>query len=493
MHEASKFFVGGIPCLTGSLTALGNAATMALANPNGGSLVSINNASFGYLTEAGINQRYCGLSDELVDRCLDAYVGGATAGYAWKTAIARFADTMFSEDGLKGEEAAQRGYDDSENIPYIYAALVQQNLFGDPLVKIQTESKTTIAATVNRTARDHGFAADEFANALTELAKGDALTMTVSNTCGSDATAITVPAGKTLTVNLNTTLTAENVTVAGTLAGAGSINGNLAFAENATLDASKPNKIRVAAGKTIATTGTGLNILLAEGTPVPAVKTLPVLEQSGCSVTGLAVKSVTSGGKTLTGPFELVGERDKLFLTHDAVVALYSEKNTSDKGAVVLSVYVTSETGVETLLAKSGSGEQYWQIPTGSKVKVTYGPDASHSGDTNTIVLNAVYEVYSFLFHYAVLLFCHSTAHKVASAVRISRNIAHYLHYLLLVYHTAVRYIENRFKAFIRIFYVIRIAPVFKIPRYLIHRTRTVKRNSGNYIFYIYRLQFLEE
>ena len=386
-----KFFVGGIRCLTGSLTALGNAATMALANPNGGSLVSINNASFGYLTEAGINQRYCGLSDELVDRCLDAYVGGATAGYAWKTAIARFADTMFSEDGLKGEEAAQRGYDDSENIPYIYAALVQQNLFGDPLVKIQTESKTTIAATVNRTARDHGFAADEFANALTEFAKDDALTMTVSNTCGSDATAITVPAGKTLTVNLNTTLTAENVTVAGTLTGAGSINGNLAFAENATLDASKPNKIRVAAGKTIATTGTGLNILLAEGTPVPAVKTLPVLEQSGCSVTGLAVKSVTSGGKTLTGPFELVGERDKLFLTHDAVVALYSEKNTSDKGAVVLSVYVTSETGVETLLAKSGSGEQYWQIPTGSKVKVTYGPDASHSGDTNTIVLNAVY------------------------------------------------------------------------------------------------------
>ena len=108
-------------------------------------------------------------------------------------------------------------------------------------------------------------------------------------------------------------------------------------------------------------------------------------------------------------------------------------------------------------------------------------------------VLNAVYEVYSFLFHYVVLLFCHSTAHKVASAVRISRNIAYYLHYLLLVYHTAVRYIENRFKAFIRIFYVIRIAPVFKIPRYLIHRTRAVKRNSCNYIFYIYRLQFLEE
>lgn len=400
-----KFFMGNVPCMTGQVFANGCFADTALSNPNGGTLVSINNTSLGYASESGMAERKCGVSDELVDWCLDSYIGGSTAGEAWRTAIATFAGRILTEDGFVEGALAARDHEGSstetvrgqqiqvENKCYVIAAMIEEMLFGDPLVRIQTEKGgNTLAATVERAASVKSVCAADFREVLEDFGAADAVSLTIKgNSCGSAATAVTVPAGKTLTVNLNATLVAETVTVAGTLSGSGTVDGNLSFSAGATLDASKANKIRVATGKTIAADAVGINVLLAADTPVPAVKTLAVLDQDGCASTGPAVKSVMAGTKALSGPFALVGERNQFFLTRDASVPLYVDKNTSNKGAVVLSVYVTSETGVETLLEKSGEGEQHWQIPAGANVKVTYGPDVSHSGEPNTIVVNAVY------------------------------------------------------------------------------------------------------
>ena len=62
----------------------------------------------------------------------------------------------------------------------------------------------------------------------------------------------------------------------------------------------------------------------------------------------------------------------------------------------------------------------------------------------HAVFLYAVNEVMPFLLHNVVLLFCHSPAHKVASAHRIACNVAHYPHHLLLIYHAAVCRLERR-------------------------------------------------
>lgn len=129
-----KFFMANIPCLTGSLNAVGNPAVMGLANPSGGTLVSVNNSSYGWATQTGIQQRYLGISDELVDWCMDAYIrDNTTAGEAWRRAIAQYSGIVF--DPETGDAAiAARDY--AQDKDCVYAAIVEEILFGDPLVKI---------------------------------------------------------------------------------------------------------------------------------------------------------------------------------------------------------------------------------------------------------------------------------------------------------------------------------------------------------------------
>lgn len=129
-----KFFMGNVPCFTGAVNSLGNCATMGLGNPNGGFLASINNTSFGWASPTGIEKRYCGVSDEIVDWCLDAYVkDGETAGEAWRKALHTYSGIVLNPETMaaKVEERDHVGYEDC-----IYAAIVEEMLFGDPLVKI---------------------------------------------------------------------------------------------------------------------------------------------------------------------------------------------------------------------------------------------------------------------------------------------------------------------------------------------------------------------
>lgn len=129
-----KFFMANVPCFTGSTTSETSGAQVALSNPNGGSLVSVNNTSFGWASPSGIKERYLGVSDELVDWCLDAYIKeGQTAGESWRKAIATYSPRVFTPE-TTAEEIAKRGHTGDEDC--VYAAIVEEMLFGDPLIQI---------------------------------------------------------------------------------------------------------------------------------------------------------------------------------------------------------------------------------------------------------------------------------------------------------------------------------------------------------------------
>lgn len=129
-----KFFMANVPCFTGSTTSETSGAQVALSNPNGGSLVSVNNTSFGWASSSGIKERYLGVSDELVDWCLDAYVkDGETAGEAWRKAIATYSPRVFTPETTAAEIAKR---DHTGNEDCVYAAIVEEMLFGDPLIKL---------------------------------------------------------------------------------------------------------------------------------------------------------------------------------------------------------------------------------------------------------------------------------------------------------------------------------------------------------------------
>ncbi|MPN55675.1 hypothetical protein SDC9_203359 [bioreactor metagenome] len=61
----------------------------------------------------------------------------------------------------------------------------------------------------------------------------------------------------------------------------------------------------------------------------------------------------------------------------------------------------------------------------------------------NTAGLVAVDEDAAFVFHHVFLLFAHRAAHQIAAAQRVARKVAHDLHHLFLIDHTAVRLLED--------------------------------------------------
>ena len=95
----------------------------------------------------------------------------------------------------------------------------------------------------------------------------------------------------------------------------------------------------------------------------------------------------------------------------------------------------------------------------------------------------AVNEILFFFQHDAHLFLGHGSAHKIRTAVTVAAQVSDYLHYLFLIYETAVSYIEYRRQSRVNVFYLIRVLFVLYIFRYGIHRSRSVQRNSGHYIF----------
>lgn len=137
-----RFFAANIPCFTGTVTTfsrdeglLSAIAQIMLSNPKGGSLVSINNTFMGQSTPTAINSRYCGISDELLDYTLDAYVrDGKTAGEAWKYAISTYVGIIYGDN--QQAEIEKRDCSVEKDLPYIQSAIVEEMLFGDPLIQI---------------------------------------------------------------------------------------------------------------------------------------------------------------------------------------------------------------------------------------------------------------------------------------------------------------------------------------------------------------------
>lgn len=137
-----RFFMANIPCYTGTVTSFSREdgllpaiAQLSLSNPSGGSLVSINNTYTGQCTDWTTTKRYRGISDELLDYTLDAYVrDGKTAGEAWKDAISTYVGIIYGEN--QEEEVEKRSCNIEEHLHYIQSAIIEEILFGDPLIKL---------------------------------------------------------------------------------------------------------------------------------------------------------------------------------------------------------------------------------------------------------------------------------------------------------------------------------------------------------------------
>ena len=95
----------------------------------------------------------------------------------------------------------------------------------------------------------------------------------------------------------------------------------------------------------------------------------------------------------------------------------------------------------------------------------------------------AVYEVLPFLSHHLVLFLGHSSSHEIAPAPGIARKVAHYLHYLLLVYHTTVGLFQYGLKLFVGVLDIFSVVSGGDITGYLLHGAGAEKGNTRNYIF----------
>ena len=107
--------------------------------------------------------------------------------------------------------------------------------------------------------------------------------------------------------------------------------------------------------------------------------------------------------------------------------------------------------------------------------------------------LIAVHKILAFLLHDRRLLLGHGTAHQIASAHGIARQIANDLHNLFLVDDTAIGRSQNmlQLRTFICDGGLIILS--FQITRNEIHRSRTIERNSRNDILQVFGPQLLHE
>ena len=100
----------------------------------------------------------------------------------------------------------------------------------------------------------------------------------------------------------------------------------------------------------------------------------------------------------------------------------------------------------------------------------------------------SVDEVCPLFFHHRLLLFAHGPAHQIAASQGISSQIPDNLHHLLLIHDTAVGGGQNGLKLGAGIDNGACAALSPDVFGNKVHRTRTIKRNSGNDILQIFRL-----
>lgn len=138
-----KFLACNVPCFGGTVNnfIFSSVAETAISNPDGGALVAIGNTSSGQSAETSFTSRYCGISDEMLDWTLDAYLEGKTAGEAWKYAISTYAGIIYGEN--QATEVSKREYT-MEDFPYMTSAIVEEMLFGDPLIQLGKPRKAPV-------------------------------------------------------------------------------------------------------------------------------------------------------------------------------------------------------------------------------------------------------------------------------------------------------------------------------------------------------------
>ena len=110
------------------------------------------------------------------------------------------------------------------------------------------------------------------------------------------------------------------------------------------------------------------------------------------------------------------------------------------------------------------------------------------------IDVDRIREVRNLYSDAAVVCYVNSTAEIkaesdvcVTSSKAVTRKVTHDLHYLLLIYDTSIRRCKNWFKLWTVIFNVSLIILSLDVLWYKIHRSRTIKRYSGDNIFHALR------
>ena len=138
-----RFIAGNVSCYSGNVDATlsrdfsGSGtetsysdltiADSALSNPWGGSLASINNSLLGQEYYGSFTNLYDGISDELLSHTQDAFFrDNLNAGESWKYALATYATKAEGSDFVRGD------------MMYVRSAMVEEILFGDPLVQLET-------------------------------------------------------------------------------------------------------------------------------------------------------------------------------------------------------------------------------------------------------------------------------------------------------------------------------------------------------------------
>ncbi len=103
---------------------------------------------------------------------------------------------------------------------------------------------------------------------------------------------------------------------------------------------------------------------------------------------------------------------------------------------------------------------------------------AARNLDISRFIKLAIDKIVLFLEHHVGLFLAHRAAHKVGAPIGIAAEVAHYLHYLLLINHAAIGHGHDVLKRRMQICDFFRIFLVFDICRNASHRARPVKRDA---------------
>ena len=110
----------------------------------------------------------------------------------------------------------------------------------------------------------------------------------------------------------------------------------------------------------------------------------------------------------------------------------------------------------------------------------------------NTVFLCSCNKTFALFQHYIMLFLRHCTADYIRVTIRVTRKFPADLHYLLLIYHTAVSVSKYAFQNRVLVLYLLGVLLVFDIYGYRLHRAGAVKRNYCDQILKAFRSKFHE-